>query len=141
MPVYFHKEEVDFIFENPLRIKRWIKSVIASFKRKPGNINFIFCSDNFLLALNKKHLKHDYFTDVITFDLSEDSGTISGDIYISIERVKDNAGKGSFEDELHRVMIHGILHLLGYSDKTPAKQKQMRKLENQCLDLFAQILE
>lgn len=141
MPVYFHKEEVDFIFEKPVRIKRWIKSVIASFKRKPGNINFIFCSDNFLLALNKKHLKHDYFTDVITFDLSEDSGTISGDIYISIERVKDNAGKGSFEDELHRVMIHGILHLLGYSDKTPAKQKQMRKLENQCLDLFAQILE
>lgn len=141
MPVYFHKEEVDFIFEKPVRIKRWIKSVIASFKRKSGNINFIFCSDNFLLALNKKHLKHDYFTDVITFDLSEDSGTISGDIYISIERVKDNAGKGSFEDELHRVMIHGILHLLGYSDKTPAKQKQMRKLENQCLDLFAQILE
>ncbi|MDZ4844439.1 MAG: rRNA maturation RNase YbeY [Chitinophagales bacterium] len=137
MPVYFHKEDVDFVLNKSALAKWWIKNVISSFKKKSGNINFIFCSDNYLLALNKKHLNHDYFTDVITFDLSENLETISGDIFISIERVKDNAGGNSFENELHRVIIHGVLHLLGYSDKTPAKQKQMRKLENQCLDALA----
>lgn len=114
-------------------MRRWINNILASYNKRAGNINFIFCSDNYLLELNKKHLRHDYYTDVITFDQSETEEIISGDMYISVDRVSDNCGGYSFEEELHRVMIHGILHLLGFSDKSPAQKKQMRKLEDYCL--------
>ena len=136
MPVYFHKEDVALVLKNSASVKRWIRQVIEDCRKKTGSVNFIFCSDNYLLEINRKYLSHDYFTDVITFDLSDNSEKISGDIYISIERVKGNAKKKSFEDELHRVMIHGVLHLLGFSDKTPGKQKQMRAMENNCLKML-----
>jgi len=118
--------------------------VIQSEKKKTGNINFIFCSDEYLLSLNEKYLNHHYYTDVLTFDQSSDRQTVSGDIYISVDRVKENAvthqksehQKAKTENELYRVMIHGILHLLGYDDKTPSAKKKMRAKEDECLKLL-----
>jgi probable rRNA maturation factor len=102
-----------------------------------NEINYIFCSDSYLLSLNKGFLKHNTLTDIITFDNSEGTGSMEGEIYISIERVKENATKYdvSFEDELNRVMIHGILHLLGYKDKKPSEKALMRKKEEAYLSL------
>ena len=148
MPVYFHTEAISYSIKNPVRIKSWIKQVIKSENKKTGNINFILCSDEFLLGLNQQFLKHDYYTDVISFDQSNDKQTISGDIYISIDRVKENAintkqqktnTRKVVEKELHRVMIHGILHLLGYDDKTIPKKKHMRAKEDNCLKMMKTI--
>ena len=100
-------------------------------------LNYIFCSDAFLLSLNVEYLNHNTLTDVITFDNSDDSKGIQGEIYISIDRIRENAKKYRvpFERELHRVMIHGLLHLLGYADKTPLQKKMMRKKESTYLSL------
>jgi probable rRNA maturation factor len=100
-------------------------------------INYIFCSDSYLLSLNQGFLKHNTFTDIITFDNSEDPSSLEGEIYISIERVKENAKKYNvpIEDELSRVMIHGVLHLLGFKDKKPTEKALMRKKEEACLSL------
>ncbi len=96
-----------------------------------GHLSFVFCTDDYLLKVNKKFLNHDYYTDIITFDYNE-SNRVSGDLIISIDRVKENAitHQCSFHTELYRVIIHGVLHLLGYSDKTETQQKEMRELEN-----------
>jgi len=101
-----------------------------------GFLNFIFCSDNYLLKINVEHLNHDTYTDIITFDYSKED-RISGDIFISIDRVEENAKshKTSFENELHRVIIHGVLHLLGYGDKEPGQKAEMRQKEDFCLSL------
>ena len=101
-----------------------------------GDINYIFCSDNYLHQINFQYLDHDTFTDIITFDQS-DKDQIEGDIFISIDRVHENANERniSFVNELHRVMIHGILHLLGYNDKTPKEKQLMREKEDECLSL------
>lgn len=100
-------------------------------------MSYIFVSDEKLLEVNKQFLSHDYYTDIITFDYVEDN-VISGDIYISIDRIKENAKKFNvtFDNELHRVIIHGVLHLLGYKDHNPKDEKQMRKEENEALQLF-----
>jgi probable rRNA maturation factor len=123
--ICFHSELPRFKLSEPLKTKNWLNQVILSCKKKSGDINFIFCSDKSLLAINRDFLKHDYFTDVITFDYSEDK-IIAGDIYISIDRVKDNARQEGelFETELRRVMVHGVLHLLGLADKTKAMHKK-----------------
>jgi len=117
--------------------KVWLKEVISAAKYKTGDINYIFCNDDFLSELNIKYLKHNTLTDIITFDYSE-KNTISGDIYISIERVSENAHKynKTFDEELHRVMAHGILHLTGLNDKTDEERNFMRKREEECLALF-----
>ena len=101
---------------------------------KVGEISYIFCSDDYLLDINKTYLKHDFYTDIITFDYT-DAKKISGDLYISIDRVRDNAQELNlgFEQELHRVIIHGVLHLLGLKDKTEEEAKEMRKAEEECL--------
>ena len=115
----------------------WITRIIISEDSVVGNINFIFCEDNYLLKINQKYLKHDTFTDIITFDYTED-GLIHGDIFISVERVKDNA-EGyniSFKDELQRVMVHGLLHLLGYNDKSEEDIKRMREKEEEKIKMF-----
>ncbi len=156
MPIHFHTEDVSYSLKNPLRIRLWVASVIASEEKKTGTINFIFCSDEYLLALNNQYLKHDYYTDIITFDQSDDKKIISGDIYISIDRVKENAlakrhkrtlapdsrttdnKQLTTNHELHRVMIHGVLHLLGYDDKRTGARKIMRKKEDMCLALLQQ---
>lgn len=135
--IYFHTQDIKFTLKNKMLLKQWIKSTIEKKKRKTGELNFIFCSDDYLLTLNKHHLDHDTYTDIITFDYSQGnlSLKISGDVYISIERVKENAltFSKSFEEELHRILIHGTLHLLGYKDKTKTAKAEMTIQEDLCL--------
>ena len=112
----------------------YITPILISEKKTEGDIVLIFCSDEYLLEINKKHLNHDYYTDIITFDYCVEK-IVSGDLYISIDRIKENAKtfNESFINELTRVVIHGVLHLCGYNDKTEADQKIMRNLENKYL--------
>ena len=133
--IFFHTEDIDFQLNHAEVLPLWINKIIDVEKNQPGNINFIFCSDPYLLEINKKYLEHDYLTDIITFQQSELS--IEGDIFISIDRVKDNAARLniSFEEELHRVMAHGILHLLGYKDKSPEDKLQMTHKEDWALSI------
>lgn len=135
MAVDFFCEDVERPRVKYIALKNWIKSVIESHKKKVGKIAYVFCSDEFLLNMNKEYLKHDYYTDVITFDNTEDEkGKISGEIYISVDRVAENAKTYNTEDtEIFRVIIHAILHLLGYDDKTPEEQEKMRAMEDKCL--------
>ena len=137
--LHFHYEEVEFRLNDPLSIQNWVLKVIKAEGFLPGEINYIFCSDSYLLDINLSYLKHDTLTDIVTFDQSEDSGVIEADIFISIDRVEENASELeiNFNDELHRVIIHGILHLIGYQDKSDAQKKEMRKKEEACLSLRA----
>lgn len=125
-----------FTLKNKSAIKKWIVSAIKKEKQKPGELAIVFCSDNYLLETNRKYLNHNYLTDIITFQNNE-SQSVSGDLLISIDRVKENAEKLKlkFSDELHRVIIHGVLHLCGYKDKSPAHKKQMTKKEDYYLNL------
>ena len=129
--------ETDFELSDEAAISEWISKVILSENKSEGEINFIFCDDDYLLEINKQHLNHDTLTDVISFDYSL-GNELSGDIFISIERVADNAKdfKVSFTEELNRVMIHGILHYCGYKDKTEEDEQIMRNKEDEKLKLF-----
>lgn len=120
------------------RVTRWIKAVAAEYGFGVGNINYVFCSDERELEVNRQFLGHDYYTDVITFDYSTAS-TLNGDIFISLDTVRSNAEMVgvSFEDELHRILIHGVLHLTGQGDKTPETKVQMTDKENRALALLA----
>jgi probable rRNA maturation factor len=121
------------------RLKSFILSIFKKEGKKPGTINFIFCDDPQILQVNRDYLQHNYFTDIITFDLSEPgSNSIDADIYISIDTVRDNAKhyKVSIKTELHRVVFHGILHLCGFNDKSPHQQKRMREKENFYLNRY-----
>ena len=131
MPVLFTKAATRFKFDNATGIRKWILSAIKNEGYTAGYIQFVFCSDDYLLELNQQYLHHDTLTDIITFDYREGK-KISGDIFISIDRVKENAGKFNvrFKDELHRVMIHGILHLCGYKDKDKKSTQVMREKED-----------
>lgn len=130
MPVRFIFQNISFSLKKNNYKKKLILSVIRKEGKNHGDINFIFCDDSFLLALNKKFLKHNTLTDIITFQYPSDK--LSAEIFISIPRVKENAKKFkvSFENELQRVMIHGILHLCGYKDKTAKQKKEIRKKED-----------
>ncbi len=138
MAIHFFTEDIQFKLTGVLKVKRWVKAVILQEKHKLGELNFIFCNDEYLHKINVAYLQHNDYTDIITFDNSEKQGIIEGDIFISIERVQENAQnlQISFEQELHRVMIHGVLHLLGYRDKTDAEAAQMRSKENKALALL-----
>ncbi len=129
--INFVTEDISFTFKNKTIIKKWIKEIIESYKKKLGDISVVFVSDKYLLEINQKYLNHNYYTDIITFDNSHND-YISGDLLISIERVEENATlfKKTFQDELHRVIAHGVLHLLGFSDDTDEKRFNMRKLED-----------
>jgi probable rRNA maturation factor len=133
--INFFVENIHFTLKNKQVVRNWIFDTIQSYQCKTGEINYIFCSDEYLRKVNVEYLQHDYYTDIITFDSSEDEKTIAGDMYISIDRVKDNAQDlgVSFEHELHRVLIHGILHLIGYEDDTDENEAEMRSLENKAL--------
>jgi rRNA maturation RNase YbeY len=135
--IRFFEEDVTFQIPHPRKTSTWIKSAIAKEKRTLGELNFIFCSDNHLREINIQYLNHHTFTDIVTFDTSEEKGLISGDIFISIDRVQENAQtfKTTFDHELHRVLIHGVLHLVGYSDKGIDKKATMRKKEDAYLSL------
>lgn len=136
--INFHVEDVDFKLQQKLKLKNWLKSVLETEGFVLGDINYVFCSDEYLLKINVEYLDHDYLTDIITFDNSEDEELIEGDIFISIDRVVDNAKtfNVSTEHELRRVLVHGILHLCGYLDKTDEEEKLMREKENHYLQLF-----
>lgn len=134
--VRYFTEDTDFKFKGKLLNNKWYKFVAESEIRKLGDINVIFCSDNYLLDINIKYLHHDYFTDIITFDYSEGK-TISGDLFISVDSVKENAVfyKTEFEEELNRVLVHGVLHLIGYDDHTEDEIATMRSKENYYLGI------
>jgi len=134
--VNFIIEDVDFVLEKPNLIEDWVFRVVGREGMEINVINFVFCSDEYLLAINRQFLSHDYLTDVISFPYNKNP--IEGDIIISIDRVKDNAAEFgvSFPEELHRVMIHGVLHFCGYKDKTKKEQKEMRIKENEALAFF-----
>ena len=131
MPVFFHNEDVDFSIQQKNKKKRWLKAVIDHLDFKLGNISVIFCSDDYLLNLNKKHLNHNYYTDVITFNYCSNK-TISGDIFVSVDRVRAFSidTNTSFLSEINRVIVHGVLHLCGFDDKKPDEILKMRKLED-----------
>lgn len=135
MVSYFF-EDTDFRFTGRRFNNSWIKAVAAAEDRSVGNIDIIFCSDAYLLEINKKYLSHDYYTDIITFDYCEGK-VLSGDLFISVDCVLANAEfyGVSFEDELYRVIIHGVLHLIGYDDHTDSDIAQMRSKEGESLEL------
>ncbi|MFK8103534.1 MAG: rRNA maturation RNase YbeY [Saprospiraceae bacterium] len=136
--IEFFAEHIDFQIQEEAGIQQWISKVIEIEDFQLTKLSFIFCSDEYLHEINLKHLNHDTYTDIITFPYSEVK--IEGDIFISIDRVKENAKqfKTSFEDEFCRVVIHGVLHLCGYRDKTPAEKALMRAKEEDCLALRKQ---
>ncbi|MCE7994827.1 MAG: rRNA maturation RNase YbeY [Roseivirga sp.] len=136
--IHFFYEDITFTLEAPSLTQSWIDSIISDHELNVEAINFIFCSDDYLLDINRTYLDHDYYTDIITFD-NREPGTsdIESDIFISIDRIRDNARDMniSFGRELHRVIIHGILHLLGWNDKTDEQKQVMREKEEACLSL------
>ncbi|CAN5434907.1 rRNA maturation RNase YbeY [soil metagenome] len=128
-------EDIQFTLKDKKLLKNWIKQIIIAEDKKLNELNFIFCSDEYLHTINLQFLNHDTYTDIITFDRSENFLEISGDIYISIERLIDNSRKFSvsFLHELYRVIAHGVLHLLGFSDKESKEKEIMTLKENECL--------
>jgi len=135
----FFNENSGFKPKQIKKIREWLMAVILAERKSAGEISFIFCDDNYLLEMNVKYLSHDTFTDVITFDYSEEN-RISGDIFISIDRVRENASnfKKPFDEEIHRVMVHGVLHLCGFKDKTKKDATLMRHKEDTYLALYPQ---
>lgn len=131
-------EDIDFKLKGVSAIKKWLKDTLENEGFTLGEINYIFCSDNYILKINKDYLNHNYFTDIITFNYNEGK-KVNADIFISIDTVKSNANsrKIDFDNELHRVMVHGILHLVGYNDKTPTQQIEMTSKEDYYLNLRA----
>lgn len=132
--INFVAQDIELPNINQRQITRWIRSVAADYGFAVGNITYIFCSDERELAVNQDFLGHDYFTDVITFDYST-ATTLNGEIFISLDTVKSNAEEVgvTFEDELHRILIHGVLHLTGQGDKTPESKAEMTRKENLAL--------
>ncbi len=135
--VNFFNEGISFTLKHKTKIRHWLKSTIESEGYKLGHLNFIYCDDEYVLRINIDYLNHNTYTDIITFDASVVPNVIQGDIFISMDRVLENSIKYNVHDmdELHRVMIHGTLHLLGYKDKTRPQKKLMSLLENKYLSL------
>lgn len=133
-PIEFHTEDIEFELQNAPRISEWIMSIIQAEGKKLQHVTYIFCNDEYLLELNKEYLQHDTLTDIITFPYST-SPTIEGDIFISIERVRENAQayQVTFEEELYRIIIHGVLHLCGFGDKSAENKARMTEKEDEAL--------
>lgn len=138
MAITYQNQNLTFTLRDKTRLKAWIDKIILSEKKIRGQINFVFTTDEDLYRINVEFLNHSTYTDIITFDSCEGK-LVNGDIIISVERVRENAQRFevSFENELHRVMIHGVLHLCGYKDKTKKEEETMRKLESRALRLLA----
>lgn len=135
--IYFFLEEVNFNLKDKRKIRDWIIKTVENEDYKVGVLNYIFTNDSILLQLNKEYLNHSTLTDIITFDMSENDGEIDGDIYISIDRAKENARefKVPLTNEVNRLLIHGVLHLIGYKDKTEEDRQEMRAKEEFYLSL------
>lgn len=139
--IHFHTLIPDFSLSNPGILKEWLGEVILKEDKIPGELYFIFCSDDYLFEINNNFLQHDYYTDILTFPTSENSKIVSGEIYLSIDRVKENAiaNSVSFKKELKRVLVHGVLHLLGYADDSLDEISLMRSKEDNYLLLLPEI--
>ena len=139
--IRFFNKDIKFNLEKKLVLKKWIKTVVEQYGCKVGDINVILCNDPYILEINQQFLSHDYYTDIITFDYSEEN-VINGELYISIDTVKENAIEygQDFPDELHRVIIHGALHLCGLDDHNEEDIKEMREAENSALELLSTLL-
>ncbi|MCQ2273712.1 MAG: rRNA maturation RNase YbeY [Bacteroidales bacterium] len=137
MAIYFSSENTNFDLKGKMKVKKWITDIIKAQGQKVGDISYVFCDDDYLIQVNREYLDHDTYTDIITFDYVEGK-IVSGDILISVDRVKENAQlfNTTFEQELHRVIIHGILHLLGQADKSDEDAAMMRKKEEAALALW-----
>jgi len=137
-PITFFQEDIVFELPDPDETRSWINKVITQEEADVQYLNFIFCSDDYLHNINMEYLSHDTLTDIVTFDNSENPDNIEGDVFISVDRVKDNSNSfdTSFDEELHRVIIHGVLHLIGFNDKTDEQKSQMREKEEACLSLL-----
>ena len=134
--ITFFEEDIQYKLKDKTKVRQWIKDTIAAEGYQLDELTYIFCSDAYLLQINQQYLDHDTFTDIITFDNSTEKKTVTGDIFISIDRIRENAVKfnQTVADELHRVIIHGVLHLLGYKDKSAADSKKMTQMEDKYLD-------
>ncbi|WP_445323631.1 rRNA maturation RNase YbeY [Pontibacter sp. H249] len=137
LPIEFFSEDVEFELKNPDQVAAWINDVIEEHNQELVSLTYVFCSDDYLHEMNVSYLDHDTLTDIITFDNADEEGIIEGDIFISIDRVRDNAKDlgTTFDNELHRVIIHGVLHLLGFKDKTEEQEELMRNQEDSSLSL------
>ncbi|QXV66210.1 rRNA maturation RNase YbeY [Mucilaginibacter sp. 21P] len=134
--ISFFEEDIIYKLKNKTAVRKWLKDNIEAEGFKLKELNYIFCSDDYLLQINQQYLDHDTYTDVVTFDNSEEEGVIVSDIFISIDRIRENASKFKVteEHELHRVIIHGALHLLGYKDKSVTDKQKMTSKEDFYLD-------
>lgn len=139
--IRFYQKETNFDLQYKAIIKKWIKGVVEVSGKKVGDVNIIFCNDPSILEINQQFLGHDYYTDIITFDYCE-GNTVSGELYISVDTVEANAQEynETFRNEMHRVIIHGILHLLGYDDHSEEDIAQMREQEDLALDNLSLVL-
>lgn len=137
MAIRFAVQDIDFELPEAEKVKKWITEVVQRRQKRVGNISYLFCDDEYLLGVNQQYLNHDTYTDIITFDYVA-ADLVSGDIMISVDRVGENAEKFGvpFEQELHRVIIHGVLHLLGQGDKSDAEAAEMRRQEEKALVLW-----
>lgn len=136
MAIAFYAEDTKLPAIKKRAVGNWVKEVAATYGKKVGDISYIFCSDEKILEVNRQYLQHDYYTDIITFDYCE-GDRLSGDLFISLDTIRTNAEQfgASYEDELHRVIIHGILHLCGINDKGPGEREVMEAAENQALTM------
>ncbi len=137
MPITFHSDEIEFPNIDRGKVSEWIKKVASKYNKKIGELSYLFCNDEKILEVNLQYLQHDFYTDIITFDYSEND-KISGDIYISLDTVKTNSQlfNTEFSNELHRVIIHGVLHLCGVNDLTDEQEMEMRAAEEEALILL-----
>jgi probable rRNA maturation factor len=142
MAFTFQNLEINFALKKKSSIKQWLEQVVLAEKKRVGSINFLFATDEFVLDQNKRFLKHNTYTDIITFHNNE-GACLNGDILISIDRVKENAATLDipFQEELRRVMVHGVLHLCGFKDKSPEDIKKMRAKENKALKLYLSLFK
>jgi probable rRNA maturation factor len=138
MPIQFFFLQDKHILKDRTSLKTFLPTVFRQHKKQLSNLTYIFCSDDYLLAINKAHLQHNFYTDIITFNLSETPKQIIGEIYISTDRVRENAASlgVSIKEELHRVIFHGALHLCGYKDKSARHLKEMRAAEDRYLKIY-----
>ena len=137
MTISFYAEDIELPAIKKEAVSNWIRKVAETYGKKTGDISYIFCSDEKILEVNRQYLQHDYYTDIITFDYCE-GDRLSGDLFISLDTIRTNAEQfgASYEDELHRVIIHGILHLCGINDKGPGEREVMEAAENKALGML-----
>lgn len=138
MPIYFFQEDINFLPPNTNQLSDWLLHISHHLNYKILELNYIYCSDSYLLEINRQYLDHDFYTDIITFDNSDNARTIEADIFISIDRVRENAQQNriAFHNELFRIMAHGLLHLMGFNDKKENEILEMREKEEWALSLL-----